>query len=176
MKLFAALLLVVSLSACATSAIMTQGSAKPYNITSVSVDVSQLTSKQLISLPPAKQINADLTSSLQRELAAGSDKNGRSAIFVLQVNAFTLGDSGRETLNQYSVSTIGGTAEIRDAKSGEVLVPGGNVFSATPRSIADAAVLTGAILTLNPNGYKTRQQDYQDTINNFAVTIRQRLF
>lgn len=153
---------------------MEAGSARPYNITKVSVDVSQLTPKQLIGLPPAEQIDADLTRALRQQLATASDKSGQSAIFVLQVNEFTLGDSGNALFNSYSVSKIWAIAEIRDARSQEVLVPGGRVFSATPRG--NFLKFTGAQLSGNPDKYKTRQQDYRDTIDYFAATVRKNIF
>jgi len=174
--LFSSLLLVL-VSACATTTpLMPKGAAAGYNITSVAVDASQVPPKQMIHIPAThSKLDTDVTRALTKQLVNVPNTDGRKVTYVFQMTSITLGDNAANA-SPYTVSSIGGMAELRDAKSGEVLVPAGRVFSATPRSLADASKMTVGLLTLNPNLFKTRQEDYVDTVNHFAATIRKKVF
>jgi hypothetical protein len=169
-------LVVVLVSACASGADFPVRAAVGYNITSVSVDTSQLDPNELIGLPSVQQINADFVRALERELAAGSSQSGRPASFNFQISLFQLRENGANGLNPNSFSRLLGEGEIRDAATGEVLVQPGLIFSVTPRSMADSTEMLKGMLTGNQNLVKSKEQDYQDTINHFAASLRDRAF
>ena len=165
---FLALAAAVTLSACAAP-LLEEGVAQQLKITSVSVDVSSIEGvkgRKISKLP--EQVRADIAAAVSGQLAAGS-VGTRPAKAQLSVKRVQLVSPGQSFLIGGS-STISGTLQVTDARTGEVILAPTDVVGTAKSGYALGGVI-GAAVKAN----QTPEDDYKATVAGFAADVRKRL-
>ncbi len=163
---FLALAAAFGLSACANTALLTPEQSANLSIRDVSVDVSGFTgvTGRNITVSPA-QLQQDLTVALRSQL--GASQSGTSDLRV-SVSSLSLVSPGQALLIG-GISTLQGVVEIKNIRTGEVILPATTVYG-----YADGGYAPGGVIGALAAG--TPEEDYARTVASFASDLRIRLF
>ncbi len=166
-RVFLALAVATVLVACAQPIAKSVDTGQ-FQVRAVNVDLSQFerVKGRNIDVPRA-QVERDLSAALTRELTAASAGNSRPVDVDMKIFSVSLVSPGQAALVG-GLSNVSGEISVRDARSGEVLVPPTEI-AGTPSGYAPGGIIAVALT-------KSPQEDYQATVAGFAADVRRSLY
>ena len=175
-RLVTALSLICGLAACAVEPPVEPELAKSLRVQNVTVEAAGVsTIPQLLSARlgiSEMQVEADIERALRRELVETSRAGTRPVIVDFRILSIELHSAMVGWDRAFPYSQVVSVMQIRDARTGEILVEGqrvsgnDNLGKHTLRSSSNALFSNG----------KSNRQAYNDVVNGFAADIRQAIF